>query len=373
MSKLFQPLKVGPITLSHRIILPPMTRIRANAAHVPQPSAIEYYTQRASTPGTLLITEGTYISPETGGMPFVPGIYNQEQIDAWKPVTASVHEKGCYIYLQLWTLGRAANPQVLEGELGVGTKVKAPSAIAYEGGVVPEELTEEEIWKCIKDHRQAALNAIEADFDGVEVHGACGYLPDQFLQDVSNQRTDGWGGSVEKRARFGLEVAKAIADAVGAERTGFRMSPLGTFQGMRMEEGKFQAQFSYFTQELKKLNLAYIHLVTARTDGAPEDMDPEKMKFMLDTWGKTSPVFLAGGFNPEMAYRIVDEELKDREVAVAFGRYFTSNPDLVFRVKEKISLAPYERSIFFSNDQVVGYTDYPFSKEFEAQKSGLKA
>lgn len=233
---------------------------------------------------------------------------------------------------------------------------------------MPEELTEEEIWKYFDDYRQAALNAIEAGFDGVEIHGACGYLPDQFLQDVSNQRTDGWGGSVEKRARFGLEIAKAVVDAVGSERTGFRMSPLGTFQGMRMEEGNFQSQFSYFTQELKKLNLAYIHLVGARTDGNPEDMNPEKMKFILDIWGKMSPVFLAGGFTPEMAHKIVDEELKDHEVAVAFGRYFTSNPDLVFRIQEEIPLAPYERSIFFTNDQVVGYTDYPFSKEFEANK-----
>lgn len=178
-------------------------------------------------------------------------------------------------------MGRAADRQVLEADLGVGVKVKAPSAIAYEG-VWHEELTEEEILKYVEYYRQAANNVIEGGFDGVEIHGACGYLPDQFLQDVGNQRTDGWGESVEKRARFGLEIAKAVVGAVGPKRTGYRMSPLGTFQGMRMKEGSFQAQFSYLTQELKRLNLAYIYLVTARTDGAPEDMNPEKLKLLLD-------------------------------------------------------------------------------------------
>jgi len=375
MSRLFQPLKVGNITLSTRIILPPLTRARATDAHVPQSSHVKYYTQRASYPGTLLIAEGTIIAPEAGGWPNVPGIWNQEQIAAWKLVTDAVHKKGSHIFVQLCGLGRAAQPAALEAELGTGRdgKVKGPSAIAFEGGAMPIEMTDEEILKNIESFRQAALNAIEAGFDGVEVHGANGYLIDQFWHESSNQRTDSWGGSIEKRAKFGLEVTKAIVDAVGRERTGVRLSPFGTFQGMQMEQSKIEAEFSYITQELKKLNLAYLHLVECRADGSPGDVEAKDLKFVINIWGNTSPVFLAGGFSPESAYKVLDEDFKDFDVAIGFGRHFISNPDLVYRIKEKIQLTPYDRSAFYTNDQVLGYTDWPFSKEIGAEGIKLQA
>jgi len=375
MSKLFQPLKVGNLTLSTRIILPPMTRLRATDSHVPQPSHVEYYAQRASYPGTLLITEGTLVALESSGMPNVPGIWNQAQIAAWKLVTDAVHKKGSYIFVQLAALGRAADAAALEMELGMGRegKVKGPSPVAFEGGAVPIEMTEDEILKTVGYFRQAALNAIEAGFDGVEIHGANGYLIDQFWQDVSNQRTDAWGGSVEKRARFGLEVTKAVVDAVGAAKTGVRLSPFGTSQGMRMEESKIAPQFSYITQQLKKLNLAYLHLVDLRADDALGELKPESLKFFVDIWGKTSPVFLAGGFTPESACKAADEDLKDHDVAIGIGRYFTSNPDLIYRIKEKIDLTPYDRSTFYSQDQILGYTDWAFSKVVAPEALKLKA
>jgi len=365
MSRLFQPIQIGNLTLSSRVILPPLTRCRATDTHVPQSSHIEYYSQRASYPGTLLIAEATLIAPEASGMRNIPGIWNQSQIAAWKSVTDAVHRKGSYIFLQLCALGRAASPVILEEELGPGRngKVKAPSPVAFEGGALPTELTEEEIWKFVGYYRQGALNAMEAGFDGVELHGANGYLVDQFLQDVSNQRIDAWGGDVEKRARFVLEVTKAVVDSIGPEKIGVRLSPFGTFQGMRMEDSKIEAQFSYLIEELKKLNLAYLHLVETRANGTPGGLEAVALTHLLSIWGKRSPVIVAGGFSLESAYKAVEEDFKDREVAIGFGRYFTSNPDLIKRLERKIQLASYDRSTFYTNEQILGYTDWPFSEE----------
>ncbi|KAI1477256.1 FMN-linked oxidoreductase [Daldinia eschscholtzii] len=360
-SRLFQPLKVGNATLQHRLIMAPLTRYRANAEHVPLPFVKEYYEQRASVPGTLLITEGTFITKKAGGYRNVPGIWSKEQIAAWKNVTDAVHAKGSYIYLQLWGLGRTANPDVLKAS---GAELVGPSAIPYgEGKPIPRELTIDEIRSLVADYAQAARNAVEAGFDGVEIHGANGYLIDQFIQDVSNQRQDQYGGSIENRARFALEVASAIVEAIGAEKVGLRISPWSTFQGMRMENPV--PQFTYLVQELKRLRLSYLHVV--QSSGIDENTTleaTERIAFVVDTWDNTSPVLIAGGLRSDIAKKIADERFKDKEVALVFGRYFISTPDLPFRIKKGLPLASYNRDTFYIPESKEGYIDYPFSDEF---------
>ncbi len=364
MSKLFTPLNVGNNALEHRLVMAPLTRYRADDNHVQLDIAQEYYSQRASVPGTLLITEATFISPRASGYRNVPGIYNEAQIVAWKKITDAVHAKGSFIWCQLWALGRAAKADVLKEESG--NKVVSSSGIAIsESSAVPQPLSEEEIWEFVGDYAAAARNAIEAGFDGVEIHGANGYLVDQFTQDTCNHRTDAWGGSVEKRARFGLEVAKAVVDAVGAERTAIRLSPFSTFQAMKMTDPI--PQFTYLVKGLKELRLAYLHLVESRISGNADVVATERVDFLLKLWGKTSPIFLAGGFKPESAKRAI-EEYKDYDVAIVFGRYFISNPDLPFKMKKGIPFAPYNRETFYKVKSPEGYIDYPFSKEFEGAR-----
>jgi NADPH2 dehydrogenase len=232
-SRLFKPLKLGNMNLKHRIVMSPLTRFRADDNHVPLPFVAEYYTQRASVPGTLLISEATYISHRHGGFPNAPGIYNDAQIEAWKGVTNAVHSKGSYIFLQLWALGRAATSKGLAS--GKSMTVLSSSAVALEeGDRIPEALTVEQIKETVGEYAQAAKNAIKAGFDGVEIHAANGYLPDQFIQDTVNKRTDAYGGSEENRSRFIVETTRAVVDAIGADRTSIRLSPWSTYQGMRM-------------------------------------------------------------------------------------------------------------------------------------------
>lgn len=345
----------------------PLTRFRADDNHVPLPFVADYYAQRSSTPGTLLVSEATFIAPQAGGMPNAPGIWNEDQIKGWKHVTDAVHKKGSFIYLQLWALGRAANDVVLKKELGPSAGVKSSGNVPISAdGTTPTPLTEAEIEEYIGLYAQAAKNAIAAGFDGVEIHGANGYLIDQFTQDNANTRTDKWGGSVENRARFGIEVSKAVVAAVGAEKTGIRLSPFSSFQGMHMKDPV--PQFTYLAEELKKLKLAYLHVVESRIDGGGDAAQPteEKLDFLIDLWGKTSPILLAGGFKPDGAFAAADSQYKDKDIAIVFGRSFISNPDLVFRVREGIALEPYDRSKFYIPKSEEGYTTYPFSKEFEA-------
>lgn len=351
--------------MQNRIALAPLTRFRADDNHVPLPFVSDYYVQRASTPGTLLITEATFIAPQAGGYANVPGIWNQEQIEGWKKVVADVHAKGSFIYLQLWALGRAAKEANLKSELGPSAAVKSSGNLPIDGSTVPTPLTEEEIVEYVGLYAQAAKNAVAAGFDGVEIHGANGYLIDQFTQDVANNRTDRWGGSVENRARFGLEVAKAVVDAIGADRTGIRLSAYSDFQNMKMKDPV--PQFTYLVEGLKKLNLAYLHLVTPRVSGIFDTQSRETVNWMVDLWGKTSPVFLAGGFTPEVSVQTADVQYKDRDVVIVFGRYFISNPDLVFRIKEGIPLRNYDRDTFYNPKSRHGYTTWAFSEEFEAK------
>jgi NADPH2 dehydrogenase len=314
------------------------------------PFVKDYYAQRASVPGTLLITEATFISPRASGYPNVPGIWNAEQIEAWKEVTKAVHEKGSYIFLQLWALGRAANPKALK-ELGDYQVVSSSPTPEKETSPVPHELSVDEIRGFVGDYAQAAKNSID------------GYLVDQFTQDTCNKRTDAYGGSIENRSRFGLEVAKAVVEAVGADRTGIRLSPFSPFQGMKMTDPI--PQFSHLLTGLKALGLAYIHVVESRIAGNADVESTEKVDFALNIWGKTSPILIAGGFKPDSARRAVDEEYEDNDVAIVFGRYYISNPDLPFRLKNDVELTKYNRDTFYKTKSVDGYTDYPFSREYE--------
>lgn len=376
-TKLFTPLKLGSTELQHRVVMAPLTRFRADFNHVPTEPMVKHYAQRAVVPGTLIISEATYISPRAGGYPNVPGLWSDEQLAGWKRVTDAVHAKGSKIYVQLWYLGRAASPDPVssggampDDEFDYEKDFVSASAIKmWPEGPTPRAMSEEEIKQTINDYATAAKNAVEkGGFDGAEIHGAHGYLIDQFTQDKSNQRTDQWGGRIENRARFALEVTKAVINAIGADRTGIRLSPWAHFQGMRM--GDPIPQFSYLIQQLRDYNLAYLHLVEPRVSGVM-DRDPENetLDFALQSWGKDKPVLVAGGFNTERAIEAVEEKYHEHPVAVVFGRRFIATPDLVYRVKKGLPFNDYDRFTFYINQKAghklePGYIDYPYSEEF---------
>ncbi|KAJ8116414.1 hypothetical protein OPT61_g2148 [Boeremia exigua] len=297
---------------------------------------VEYYEQRACIPGTLIVSEATIIARNAAGCHNAPGIWSEAQIEAWKKITAAVHAKGCIIYCQLWHQGRAAHPNVLEAQ---GFRLLSSSAVPIDSQEQTlEAMTDSEIADTIVDYATAAKNAIAAGFDGVEIHGANGYLPDQFLQTTCNKREDRWGGSIENRARFHLEVTKAVIAAVGAQRTAMRLSPYSDFNGMLMQDPK--PTFRYLLAQLKPLGLSYLHLIEARIKGN-DDADcggQESVAWMVKEWDNASPIVLAGGFKPASVGQTVDCEYQDYDVIIAFGRYFVSNPDLVFRVRERIPL-----------------------------------
>lgn len=344
----------------------PLTRFRASDEHAILPIAQDYYEQRASVPGTFIISEATLISKKASGYPNVPGIWDHEQIDAWKAVTDRVHKKGSYIYLQLWALGRVASPETKKSE-GTGDVVSSSPTPYQDGAPVPRELKEEEIQEYIQDYASAAKAAIQAGFDGVEIHGANGYLIDQFTQDTCNKRTDKWGGSIENRARFAIEVTRAVVNAVGAEKTGIRLSPFSTFQGMKMADPI--PQFTYLIEQLKTFKLAYLHLVESRITGNADIEATEKITPLVETYGKTSPVLVAGGFKPDSAKTAVDVEYKDHDVVIVFGRYFIPNPDLVYRIERGIPLTQYDRDTFYNAKESKGYIDWPFSEEWVKEHS----
>lgn len=366
MTKLSEPLALGSCKLGHRVAMAPLTRYRCDDGWNPMEITKEYYDQRACVPGTLIITEATLISYRAVGRRNVPGIWAESHVAGWKKITDSVHEKGCTIYCQLWHQGRAGSPEVLEAE---GSQLESSSAVPINADPktkTPVAMSEEDIQQTIQDYVTAAKNAIAAGFDGVEIHGANGYLPDQFLQDTCNKRTDRWGGSVENRARFHLEVTKAITAAIGAERTGIRLSPYSDFGGMLMDEP--EPTFRYLTEQLKPLGLAYLHLIEARIRGN-DDADcggNRTVKWLVELWDNISPVLLAGGFKADTARKAVDETYKDYDVAIVFGRYFVPNPDLVYRIMEGVPLEPYDRNVFYTPKKVEGYTDYPFSEQYLA-------
>ncbi|KAL2108299.1 hypothetical protein VUR80DRAFT_3981 [Thermomyces stellatus] len=362
-SRLFKPLKIGNIEVKHRIGMAPLTRLRATADGVPTPLMKEHYSQRASEPGTLIISEGTFVSfSSAGGFAYTPGLWSDEQVAGWRAITDEVHRKGSFIFCQIFAMGRTAMAEMAEKD---GVDIVGPSAIALEGRPVPRAMTVEEIRQSVGEFAAAARNAIRAGFDGVEIHGANGFLIDQFIQDVSNKREDEYGGSVENRSRFVHEVLKAVVEAIGAERVGLRLSPWSQYQGMGMENPI--PQFEDVIAKAGALDLAYLHLIESRTSGGEDCDHTERLDFAYRVWN--GPFLIAGGYDMADAQRLVDEEYPDKNIMVMFGRYFIANPDLVYRAKEGLQLGKWDRSSFYIPGSGVGYVDYPFSKEYLAKKA----
>ncbi|KXG50400.1 Aldolase-type TIM barrel [Penicillium griseofulvum] len=364
-SRLFKPLKIGGMEVKHRIGMAPLTRFRATEDRVPTSLMKEYYSQRAAVPGTLIITEGTFISATCGGFPHAPGLWREDQVAAWKIVTDEVHRKGCFIFCQLFAMGRAADVNTARKE---GNVIVAPSAIPMEeGAAVPRAMTIDEIKQTILDYVDAAKNAIQAGFDGVEIHGANGYLLDQFIQDVSNDRDDEYGGNVENRSRLLDNVIKAVVHAIGPERVGLRLSPWSTFQGMRMQNPI--PQFTNVINKAREAGIAYIHLVESRISGSQDYNGDETLDFAYDLWN--GPFLIAGGYTSHEARELVDEKYPDKNIMVIFGRHFISNPDLIFRIRKGLELNAYSRDTFYVSGSAVGYLDYPFSKEYLENKADV--
>ncbi len=367
MTKLFMPVTVGPIEVAHRVVLAPLTRMRTEAGDVPGNLMVEYYTQRA-TKGGLLIAEATSVSPNGIAYAGAPGIFTDAQVKGWRRVTDAVHAKGASIYLQLWHGGRQAHPANMGGELPI-----APSAIRAEekavvrdgaGGfaevdqVVPRALALDEISGVIEEFRQGAERAKAAGFDGVELHGANGYLPDQFLQDGSNHRDDAYGGPIENRTRFMLEVVEALVSVWGGDRVAIRISPSGRFG--TMSDSNPAATFGYVAEKLNRFGLAYLHVIEPRIRGY-EDLElnaPAVASRSLRGIFKGT-IMAAGGFTRESSDKILAEGSAD---LVAFGRLFISNPDLPERLRRNAPLHSYDRHTFYGGG-AEGYTDYPFQIE----------
>ncbi|KAF8451856.1 hypothetical protein BGX38DRAFT_1130622 [Terfezia claveryi] len=350
--KLFTPLKLGAIALKHRVIMAPLTRTRSPGG-IPNEDVVKYYGQRASD-GGLLISEATHISLMGGNYYHVPGIYTPEQIRAWKKVTDAVHKKGGYIFCQLWHVGRTTHPSNLQGLRPV-----APSDVKFSGkvsftpdgpldSVTPRPMTIEEIKNTIDDYVHAAKSAIAAGFEGVEIHGANGYLIDQFISSNINTRIDEYGGSVEKRAQFALDVVDAVIKAVGVERTGIRLSPFGFFQDTFTEDPV--RDYGYVIEQLEKRRLAYVHLIEIRVD--LEKSSPKKLATLIERAKDRGPKAMD-----------VEQRMGSGEIdAAAYGRYFISNPDLPERLKHKKKLNMYDRDTFYAQGPK-GYTDYPTWEE----------
>lgn len=352
---LFSSFALGALTLPNRVVMAPMTRSRADADHVPTPVMAEYYAQRAGA--GLIITEGT--GPTANGTAYarIPGIWNDAQIAGWKAVTDAVHAKGGRIALQLMHCGRIGHPL----NLAEGAELVAPSAVAAPGEMytdqqgpqahpVPREMTEADIEAALEGYAQAARNAVAAGFDMVELHGANGYLVDQFISPNSNQRSDAWGGDIQGRGRFALEAAKRMADAIGGDRVGIRLSPGGVFNGITPWEG-IPADFTWLAGELGKLGLAFLHIVDHSAMGAPPVGDALKQAMRAAFGG---PVILVGGYDGDKAQADLSA---DKGELIAFGRPFISNPDLVARLQAGAALAAPDFSTFYTPGEK-GYTDY---------------
>jgi N-ethylmaleimide reductase len=355
---LFEPTALGAIPLANRIVMAPLTRNRAGAGFVPGALTAEYYAQRASA--GLIISEATQISQEGQGYQDTPGIYTQAQIEGWKKVTAAVHEKGGRIVLQLWHVGRISHVDLQPN----GGQPVAPSAIRAETKTFvnnafvdvsePRALEIDELAGIVNDFRQAAANAIAAGFDGVEVHGANGYLLEQFAKDGANVRTDAYGGSVENRARLMLEVTAAVAEEIGPERTGIRISPVSPANGITCSDP--QAQYDYIVDQLEALGIAYIHVVEGAT-GGPRDVAPFDYASLRRRFTRT---YIANnGYDLGLATSHLADGKAD---LIAFGRPFIANPDLVERLQTGAPLAEINPATLYGGG-AAGYTDYPRATE----------
>ena len=352
---LFESFKLGPIPLQNRVVMAPMTRSRATD-NIPNDLMVEYYQQRSGA--GLIITEGTAPAPNGLGYPRIPGAFSPEQTQAWKKVTEAAHQGGAKIFLQIMHTGRVGHPHnIPEGIDIVGTTTTAVEGEMYTDEAGPQPypsarlMNDQDIQEAIKSYVDTSKNAIEAGFDGVELHSANGYLLEQFLNPNVNKLDNGYNGSHEARARFVLEVAQQVSDAIGSEKTGIRLSPYGVFHGTGPFDGIDEA-FEYLAKELGKLKLAYIHLVDHTAMGAPEVPRSIKEK-IRDAFGGT--IIISGGYDKETAERDLADGLGH---LVAFGRPFISNPDLVKRMKEDAPLQDADQNTFYSPGKE-GYTDYP--------------
>jgi N-ethylmaleimide reductase len=364
---LFSPLQLGEVTLAHRVVMAPLTRMRSRQpGNVPQDINVEYYSQRA-TNGGLIITEATQISPQGLGYPGTPGIHSAEQIAGWQKVVNAVHDKGGVIFLQLWHVGRISHSSLhANGALPVAPSAVRPAGDAYkaDGSMVPFEtpraLERQEIASIVEDYKKAAQNAKAAGFDGVEVHGANGYLIDQFLRDKTNLREDEYGGSLENRTRFLVEVAQAVVSVWGGGRVGIRFSPFGSFNDMG--DSHPEELFSLAVSKVASLGLAYIHLVEPRQDEANGlDISRWESTLLGSVFRDKFPgkIIAAGGYSGESAEAAIAAGDAD---AVAFGRNFIANPDLPKRLAMGADLNRYHRESFYGGTEK-GYTDYPFLAE----------
>ncbi len=369
---LFSPLQVGPYRLSHRVVMAPLTRMRADrSSFAPRALNAEYYAQR-TTPGGLIIAEASPVMSTGRGNPATPGIYSDEQVRGWRGVVDAVHAKGGLIFLQIWHVGRVSHSSFQPG----GALPVAPSAVPItgngmlamtaDGKVAPYEtpraLETGEVKQIVEAFRQAARNAMKAGFDGVEIHGANGYLIEQFLQSHTNLRTDRYGGSIENRARLLLEITQAAIDVWGTNRVGVRLSPYGVANGSG--EADPMPLYTHVIKALDQLGLAYLHFIEPRSSGAGRaevnhQNVPSAMVLFRPIWrGVLIP---AGGFTGETAEAAIADGYAD---AIAFGRIFISNPDLPRRLRHGFPLTPYNRATFYSGEEV-GYTDYPVYGELE--------
>ena len=353
------PYTLGQLELKNRIVMAPMTRSRA-IQNVPNELIAEYYSQRAAA--GLIITEGTSPSPNGLGYARIPGLFSVEQINGWKKVTAAVHQKGGRIFAQLMHTGRVAH----QSNLPFGARVVAPSAIHAPGEMwtdsegmqnhtTPIEMTEAHIAEAKREFVQAAKNAMYAGFDGVELHGANGYLLEQFLSSNVNQRTDNYGGSIENRARFVLEVVKEISEAIGREKTAIRLSPFGSYNSIQHNDT--EALYSYLAEELNKIGIVYLH-ITDQTTGSKPDVKDLVRKHIRNKFNNT--IILNGGYALESAEEVITEDLGD---LVSFGRPFITNPDLVSRFQKNLPLnIKLDASTLYAAN-AKGYTDYPVFEE----------
>ncbi len=353
---LFDPIQLGALDLPHRILMAPLTRCRAGEGHVPTDLNAEYYRQRASA--GLIISEATSVSPRGYGYPNTPGIHTDAQMEGWKKVTRTVHDRGGRIFLQLWHVGRISHPAFQpDGGLPVAPSAVQPKGKVFTGAgmeayVKPRPLEISEISAIITEYAAGAERAKTAGFDGVEIHNANGYLLDQFLRDGTNQRTDRYGGSVRNRARLTLEVTEAVVSVWGAERVGIRLSPSGVFNDMTDSEPL--ETFGHVLRELNHFGLAYAHItqVTAQdlAHGATAGVGPRELRSFFK-----GPVVTAGGFTLKTGNQALAEGWAD---AVAFGVPFLANPDLPERFRHNAPLNAPDESTFYASGPK-GYTDYP--------------
>ncbi len=359
MTSLFDPIQIGDIALASRVVMAPLTRNRAAHGRVPAPLSVEYYAQRANpaTGAGLIVTEGAQVDPVGQGYLDTPGVYSPEQMAAWRAVTQAVHAQGGRIVVQLWHVGRISHESLLPAgtePVSSTTKTAQTRTFTTDGFVAvssPRALGLSEIADVVDQFRRAARAAIDAGFDGVEVHGANGYLLEQFLKDSTNDRTDAYGGSVANRVRFAVEVMRAVAAEIGAGRTGLRISPVTPANDIGQDSDS-QKLYEHLVSELAPLGLAFLHVVEGST-GGPRDFAPFDYAALR---AKFPGAWIANnGYTREMALEAVASGRVD---AVAFGRAFISNPDLGRRLREDLPLAKADSKTFYGGG-AEGYTDYP--------------